>query len=81
MTDAEADPSNYRGRLPLLGKRAKEALSSSAGVMATACMQEEDSSNTGSPMAWSSVRPTGRRRRPGWARWGGGEVRNTAEAG
>lgn len=27
----------------------------SAGVMATACMKEEDRCNTGSPMAWTSV--------------------------
>ncbi len=28
MTDAEAAPSNCRGRLPLLGRRAKEVLAS-----------------------------------------------------
>ncbi len=37
------------GRLPLLGKRAKQAPSSSAGVVAMACVQEEDRSNTGKP--------------------------------
>jgi hypothetical protein len=50
--DAEADPTESRGRLQRLGKRAKRAPDGSAGIMAMACVEEEDSSNTGNPVAW-----------------------------
>lgn len=40
--NAEADPANLRGRLSPLGKRAKRAPRGSAGVVAMACMEEED---------------------------------------
>src|SRR5712691_11805936 len=43
--------------------------------------QYESVRNTGSPKAWSERRPTGSPRGTGWALWGGGEVRSTAEAG
>ena len=45
--------SRIRGRLPFLGKRAKRAPKDSAGVLARACIQEEDRCNTGSPIVWS----------------------------
>jgi hypothetical protein len=53
----------------------------STGVLATACMKEEGRRNTGSPLLWSSVRPTGSPRGSVWAVWGGGEVRSTDEVG
>lgn len=36
-----------------MGKRAKRAPKGSAGVLAIACIQEEDCCNTGSPIVWS----------------------------
>ena len=44
-----------RGRLEWLGKRAMEAPSRRAGVVAMACTREENARNTGSPIAWSVV--------------------------
>ena len=47
--DAEADPPATRGRLPAVGKRATGAPTVSAGVLATARMEEGNGRNTGSP--------------------------------
>ena len=44
-------------------------------------MEEEGRRNTGSPIAWSSARPTGRPRGTGRALWGGFDARSTAEVG
>ncbi|MFH0998687.1 MAG: hypothetical protein V1844_24825 [Pseudomonadota bacterium] len=41
------------------GRRERSAAHDSAGVVAMACMKEENRRNTGSPMAWSGARPTG----------------------
>ena len=46
----EADLPRFWGRLISRRKRAKDALCDSTGVMATACIQEEDRCNTGSPL-------------------------------
>src|ERR1700693_1997955 len=43
-------------------------------------VHKESVRNTGSLKAWSEM-TTGRPRGTGWAPWGGGEVRSTAEAG
>jgi len=81
MGVAEADLAQTQGRLTLQGKRAKRAPCDSAGVVAMACMKEGDRRNTGNPIAWSSVRPTGSPRGTGRARWGGGEARRTDDVG
>ena len=44
-----------RGRLIGLGNEQSSAPSHCAGVVATACTQEGNASNTGSPIAWSVV--------------------------
>ena len=74
MTTAEAGPSTTRGRLPRLGGSERRVSCLSAGVMVT-CMHsnEERPSNTGSPVAWSSVKANRQpaRNRPsvvGWRR-------------
>ncbi len=78
--DAEADPPLFRGRQPASGKRATRAPGVSAGVLATACVQEGDRGNTGSPVGGVHA-PTGLPRGTGRAGQGGGEVRSTDEAG
>ena len=65
--------SRIRGRLPSMGKRAIPAPIDSAGVVATACIQEEDRCNTGNPIARSdiTINRTPARDRPdalGWRR-------------
>jgi len=52
-TDADADLVFRQGRLILTGKRAKKAPGESAGVLVTACTQQETCGNTGSPAQWS----------------------------
>ena len=64
--NAEADPPLKRGRLAAVGKRATRAPTGSAGVLAAACVQEGDSSNTGSPDGGAHA-PTGNPRGPAWA--------------
>ena len=64
--NAEADPPLIRGRLAAVGKRATRAPIGSAGVLAVACVQEGDSSNTGSPDGGAHA-PTGNPRGPAWA--------------
>ena len=64
--NAEADPPLVRGRLAAVGKRATRAPIGSAGVLAAACVQEGDSSNTGSPDGGAHA-PTGNPRGPAWA--------------
>jgi hypothetical protein len=49
MANAEADPPELRGRLPPLGKRATQAPSGSAGVMATACKHRETDATRETP--------------------------------
>ena len=78
--NAEADPPEKRGRLPAVGKRATQAPTGSAGVMAVACGQEGDSSNTGSP-AGGVARVNREPVRASLGRRGGGEARSTGEAG
>ena len=78
--NAEADPPEKRGRLPAVGKRATQAPAGSAGVMAVACGQEGDSSNTGSP-AGGVARVNREPVRASLGRRGGGEARSTGEAG
>jgi hypothetical protein len=55
----------------LLGKRAKDAPNDSAGVVATACVQEEDWCNTGNPITRSdtTIDRTPARDRPGMTGW------------
>ena len=64
--NAEADPPCLRGRLAAVGKRATRAPSDSAGVLTAACVQERDSSNTGSPVGGVHA-PTRNPRGPAWA--------------
>jgi hypothetical protein len=55
---AEADPAEFRGKPMPLGETAT-APSGSAGVMASACLEEEIDRNTGSPSgerSWLSTR-------------------------
>ena len=59
-------PPLKRGRLAAVGKRATRAPTGSAGVLAAACVQEGDSSNTGSPDGGAHA-PTGNPRGPAWA--------------
>ena len=79
--NAEADPPEFRGRPPPLGKRARRAPSGSAGVVATACMHRGERRNTGNPRRRRSVcanrQPA--RARPGRLGWR--EARSTVEAG
>jgi len=51
---AEADPSPFWGRPLPLGEIAT-ALNGSAGVVMSACMEEEIDRNTGSPTWWRRV--------------------------
>ena len=69
------------GKAVVTGECERNAVCGSAGVLVTACVEEEDRGNTGSPITWSSARPTGRPRGTGRARWGGGEARSTVEVG
>ena len=78
--NAEADPPEKRGRLPAAGKRATEAPVGSAGVLAVACGQEGEGSNTGSP-AGGVARVNREPVRVSLGRRGGGEARSTREAG
>jgi hypothetical protein len=77
---AEADPPEFRGRPMPLGETAT-ALSGSAGVMASACLEEEI---VGTREALAVV---ARDHQPesgdglAWAAEGGGEVRSSDEAG
>ena len=64
--NAEADPPIIRGRLASDGKRATRAPDGSAGVLATARMQEGNGGNTGSPIG-SVTRATGTPRGAGRA--------------
>ena len=81
MKERRSWATKARGKLLRVGKRAKYAPSRSAGVVATACMKEEDRRNTGSPVAWSSARPTGNPRGTDRAQRGDGEARSTDEVG
>ena len=47
--DAEADLSEYQGRLPSLGKRAAYATNDSTGVVATACRHRETNATRETP--------------------------------
>ena len=71
-SDTEADPPSRRGRLPAVGKRATGAPTGSAGVMATARVDEGDGRNTGSPaggVARANRQPARvRSGRAGWRR-------------
>jgi hypothetical protein len=49
MGNAEADLPQLQGRLPLLGKRATQALSGSVGVVATACKHRETDATRETP--------------------------------
>ena len=49
--DTEADPPVIRGRPQSQVKRTKRAACGSVGVLVTACREEEDRRNTGSPDA------------------------------
>jgi hypothetical protein len=60
MGDVEADLAKIQGRPLSQVKRTEKAACGSAGVLVTACMEEEDRRNTGNPATWSHVRPTGR---------------------
>ena len=51
---AEADPSGFWGR-PLPLDEIATALNGSAGVVVSACMEEEIDRNTGSPTWWRRV--------------------------
>jgi hypothetical protein len=55
---AEADPAEFRGRPRSLGETAT-ASGGSAGVVASACMEEEIDRNTGSPFDERSWLSTG----------------------
>jgi len=79
--NAEADPPEFRGRPPPLGKRARRAPGGSAGVVATACMHMGERRNTGSPRRRRGVRANRQpaRARPGRLGWR--EARSTGEAG
>ena len=65
-SDVGADPPVLRGRLPSVGKRTTQAPTDPTGVMAAARMEEEDGSNTGSPVGGAHT-PTGTPRGAGWA--------------
>ncbi len=68
------------GRLARLGKRATSAPRRLTGVLALARMEDQESSNTGSPVgADAHGNRNSVRSRPG--RQGGGWVRSTVEAG
>ena len=79
-SDAEADPPGIRGRLPTVGKRATQAPTGSAGVVAAARVEGGDGRNTGSP-AGGVARANRQPARARLGRQGGGEVRSTKEAG
>ena len=65
-SDVGADPPVLRGRLPSVGKRTTQAPTDPTGVMVAARMEEEDGSNTGSPVGGAHT-PTGTPRGAGWA--------------
>jgi hypothetical protein len=77
---AEADPPEFRGRPMPLGETAT-ALSGSAGVMASACLEEEIVETR------EALAVVARDHQPesgdglAWAAEGGGEVRSSDEAG
>ena len=71
----------YTGKADSAGEASEIATSKSTGIVAMACMEEEDRRNTGNPVTWSQERPTGHPRGTGRARQGGGEVRSSDEAG
>jgi len=74
-------PGYCTGKAAVTGGESEAQPVFSAGVLATACLKEGDSRNTGNPVLWSSARPTGNPRGTGQARWGGGEARSTVEVG
>jgi len=71
---------SYRGRLVRLGDRAKTTPIRRTGVVAAACTQGKRTKH-GKPRGVAGDGQTGRPRGTGRAPWGGGEARNTDEAG
>ena len=69
--NADADPVITRGRLPLGGKRAKEAPFRSAGVIDDGMFAEEFRGNTGSLLQSGGKLPnqSSARNGLGWVRW------------
>ena len=73
--NANADPVELGGRLPLQEKRATRAPCGFAGVMVTACWQQESWRNTGSPIRWGgSPQPLARESGGGSSRVAGRPV-------
>ena len=78
-SNVSVDLPSVWGRLARLGKRATEAPRRLTGVLALARMEDQESSNTGSPVgAKAHGNRTSVRSRLG--RQGGGWVRSTVEA-
>jgi hypothetical protein len=77
---AEADPPEFRGRPMPLGETAT-ALSGSAGVMVSACLEEEIVGTREALAVVARDHQPDSGDGPAWAVEGGGEVRSSDEAG
>ena len=77
---AEADLSRFKGR-PLPPDKIATASGGSAGVVASACMEEEIVGTREAPAAAARDRQPDSGDGLAWAAWGGGEARSSDEAG
>ena len=77
---AEADPAGLRGR-PLPPDKIATASGGSAGVVASACMEEKIVGTREAPAVAARDRQPDSGDGLAWAAWGDGEARSSDEAG